>query len=198
MLKQPHTGTGNRNFKPVSSKESGPWSFTRDAEATDTDWFHLALRDEPEQQKTSRANGYLLAAPMLYSPWYKSSPVISLPQLERMMIKNNQGRASVTRFSLYQGVVFVPKPHRATLHGEDCHEQHIISIVNTEHNDVSTDFDESTINMLKNEQENVRSVMNRYDQTTNSLRSGTIKYDAARISTIKLRIRYGLVRVSTN
>ena len=44
----------------------------------------------------------------------------------------------------------------------------------------------------------VRSATNRYDQTTNPLRSGTITYDATRFSTILLRIRYGLVRVSTN
>ncbi|KAH3782285.1 hypothetical protein DPMN_160198 [Dreissena polymorpha] len=64
----------------------------------------------------------------------------------------------------------------------------------TEHNDVSTDFDESTIKMLENEQgkvrtatdrrDLVRSATNRYDQTTNPLRSGTITYDATRISTI--------------
>ncbi|KAH3821788.1 hypothetical protein DPMN_123556 [Dreissena polymorpha] len=62
-LKQPQTGTGNRNFKPgaeVSSKESGPWSFTRNAEALGTDWFRLASRVESEQQQTSRANGYLV------------------------------------------------------------------------------------------------------------------------------------------
>ncbi|KAH3894349.1 hypothetical protein DPMN_018505 [Dreissena polymorpha] len=64
----------------------------------------------------------------------------------------------------------------------------------TEHNDVSTDFDESTIKMLENEQGEVRTATdrrdlvrgatNRYDQTTNLLRCGTIKYDATRISTI--------------
>ncbi|KAH3736250.1 hypothetical protein DPMN_042813 [Dreissena polymorpha] len=64
----------------------------------------------------------------------------------------------------------------------------------TEHNDVSTDFDEPTITMLENEQGKVRtatdrrdlvqSATNRYDQTTNPLRSGTIKYDATRFRTI--------------
>ncbi|KAH3719072.1 hypothetical protein DPMN_061901 [Dreissena polymorpha] len=58
--------------------------------------------------------------------------------------------------------------------------------------------------MLENEQEKVRtatdrrdlvrSATNRYDQTTNPLRSGTMKYDATRIRTIELRIHYGLVR----
>ncbi|KAH3855628.1 hypothetical protein DPMN_098198 [Dreissena polymorpha] len=44
----------------------------------------------------------------------------------------------------------------------------------------------------------VRSATNRYDQTTNPQRFGTTKYDAMRISLFLLRIRYGLVRVSTN
>ncbi|KAH3867609.1 hypothetical protein DPMN_030740 [Dreissena polymorpha] len=57
----------------------------------------------------------------------------------------------------------------------------------TEHTEVRTDFDESTNKMLANEQGKVRratdrrdlvlSAMNRYDRTTNPLRSGTIKYD---------------------
>ncbi|KAH3796202.1 hypothetical protein DPMN_149770 [Dreissena polymorpha] len=78
----------------------------------------------------------------------------------------------------------------------------------TEHKDVSTDFDESTINMLEKEQgkvrtatdrrDLVRSAMNWYDQTTNLQRSGTIKYDATRISAIQLRTLIGLVQVSTN
>ncbi|KAH3709049.1 hypothetical protein DPMN_068509 [Dreissena polymorpha] len=64
----------------------------------------------------------------------------------------------------------------------------------TEHNDVSPDFDESTIKTLENEQgkvrtatdrrDLVRSATYRYDQTTKPLLSGTIKYDATRISTI--------------
>ncbi|KAH3819458.1 hypothetical protein DPMN_121194 [Dreissena polymorpha] len=58
----------------------------------------------------------------------------------------------------------------------------------TEPNDVSTNFDESTIKILENEQgkvwtatdrrDLVRSATNQYDQTTNPLRFGTIKYDA--------------------
>ena len=64
----------------------------------------------------------------------------------------------------------------------------------TEHDDVSTDFDESTIKMLENEQgkvrtatdrrDLVRSATNQYDQTTKPLRSGTIKNDATQISAI--------------
>ncbi|KAH3803007.1 hypothetical protein DPMN_156705 [Dreissena polymorpha] len=60
-LKQPRTGTGNWNSKQgaeIPSKEYGLWSFTRNAEALGTDWFHLASRDEPELQQTSRANVY--------------------------------------------------------------------------------------------------------------------------------------------
>ncbi|KAH3871020.1 hypothetical protein DPMN_034214 [Dreissena polymorpha] len=60
--------------------------------------------------------------------------------------------------------------------------------------DFSTEHNESTIKMLENEQgkvltatdrrDLVRSATNRYDKTTNPLRSGTIKYDATRFSTI--------------
>ena len=62
----------------------------------------------------------------------------------------------------------------------------------TEQNIVSTDLDESTIQMLGNEQgkvrtatdrhDLVRSDTNRYDKTTIPLRYGTIKYDAKRIN----------------
>ncbi|KAH3800394.1 hypothetical protein DPMN_154027 [Dreissena polymorpha] len=60
--------------------------------------------------------------------------------------------------------------------------------------DFSTEHNESTIKMLENEhgkvrtatdrRDLVRSATSRYDQTTNPLRSGTIKYVATRISTI--------------
>ncbi|KAH3794876.1 hypothetical protein DPMN_148414 [Dreissena polymorpha] len=47
-------------------------------------WIQISLQS---LERCLLKSGFL----MLYSPWYKSSPVISLPQLERMMIRNIQG-----------------------------------------------------------------------------------------------------------